>query len=1063
MIKAIIVPALSAALEKLKEMLIDRNSGKDKSKGVVIFCEDRLTLAAEKAVCSALGGSFDVSVYTFARFLAAENGKKDNILSAQGSAMAIRRIIESNKERLKLFGKFSAASAAGAVYDTIALLYASKISADELKEAAAGGLLESKLADISLIYSLYEEYLKDNGKIDRNAYLRELENVIPQSKKIQQSDVIFLGFQSFSHSLTECLRSAFASAKNTYGLFIGGEEEIYVNEAREAFERIASAFGGADFEIKKSALNADAELLRRTLFDPVALSYAQKKRTADVHIYEAADEDEEMEFIAANIKKQILDGGERYGDIAVMVPDTAASERRVERIFSQYKIPVFIDRRHPLSSHPLCSFILDYLACVQSNCALKDVDAVIASPLFFADRERARGEVRDEKSKPDRNDRDAYRNYALRLADFRGAILCREPDREILKKLHFDYDGVQRVRNAFINGYDILKNMNNVGVTQAVIKLLESFRAEEKLLGLSDEFRDKSPTASAFCAQVYRKTLSVLEEAENILAGAYVPLNEYVKILKSGFAAAEVSLIPPKGNAVFVGDIASTVNTGTHIVFAASLTADVPKTSSDTSLLTDREIGILSGVKIDISPKISQVNARRRELTALNICSFERQLYLTYPVRAGGEESGVSEIISYASSIFETSNGNALKAVGVREEGKTLLEYYCSEKVPALKACFSGDKSATVKKALKSCGVDIPEDLQTENRKIECGEQLFISRTGGISPTTLETYYTCPYRNFMQQGLKLAEREEGTLRPLDTGNFIHQVLQDLAKDIASCKDESEAVSRGENRAEELLRKKEYSSLTGTKSGQYTAAELIKEAGKVTAGMYLQLAECNSSFKVDTTESWYSLPLGITANGAAVRVNGKIDRVDTCGDMVRIIDYKTGNIDADAVKYYTGTKLQLPLYLSAAAKDRRAVGAYYFPASVEYKSEADGVFRLKGFMDGSDDVVAASDKNVKPKEKSEYFDAYLSGRKIDSAMDSQTFKSFLKYSHLLAKQGAEEMIDGNIIPSPAENACKFCRMGGSCNFGCGIDGEERKSPSVKCSSIALIAENGGKKE
>ena len=180
-------------------------------------------------------------------------------------------------------------------------------------------------------------------------------------------------------------------------------------------------------------------------------------------------------------------------------------------------------------------------------------------------------------------------------------------------------------------------------------------------------------------------------------------------------------------------------------------------------------------------------------------------------------------------------------------------------------------------------------------------------------------------------------------------------------------------------------------------------------------------------------------------------------------MVRIIDYKTGNIDADAVKYYTGTKLQLPLYLSAAAKDRRAVGAYYFPASVEYKSEADGVFRLKGFMDGSDDVVAASDKNVKPKEKSEYFDAYLSGRKIDSAMDSQTFKSFLKYSHLLAKQGAEEMIDGNIIPSPAENACKFCRMGGSCNFGCGIDGEERKSPSVKCSSIALIAENGGKKE
>lgn len=1061
MIKAIIVPTLSSALEKLQKVLIAREGMKDKSRGVVIFCEDRLTLAAEKAVCAALGGTFDVSVYTFARFLSSENGKKDNVLSAQGSAMAIRRIIESNKEKLKLFGKFSASSAAGAVYDTIALLYASKISADDLKEAVGDGLLESKLADISLIYSLYEEYLKENGKTDRNAYLRELETVIPKSKKIQNSDVIFLGFQSFSHSLTECLRSAFASAKNTYGLFIGGKEEIYVNEARETFERCASVFGGADFEFAKNNLCEDAEVLRRTLFDPEARSLKIKKRTDRVHIFEAADEDEEIEFIAVNIKK-LLDGGKRYGDIAVMLPDIASSERRVERIFSQYKIPFYIDMRHPLSSHPLCSFILDYLACVQSNCALKDVDAVIASPLFFIEREEKRGTPRDEKSKPDRNDRDAYRNYALRLADFRGAILKREPDREILDKLHFDYNGVQRVRNAFINGYDILKNMNSVGVTQAIKKLLESFGVEEKLQNLSDEFRDVAPTASAFCAQVYKKTLSVLEEAENILAGEYVPLNEYIKILKSGFTAAEVSLIPPKGNAVFVGDIASTVNTGTDVVFAAALTDGVPKTSSDTSLLTDREIGVLSGVKIDISPKISQVNMRRRELTALNICSFKEQLYLTYPVRQGGEESGVSEIIMYATSALETENGNALKAVSVREESRNLTEYYCSERVPALKAFFS-DKNPSLERALNENGVFAPSDLQPQNSKIECGEGLFISKTGGISPTALETYYTCPYRNFMQQGLKLSEREEGTLRPLDTGNFIHQILQDLAKDIATCKDESEAVSRGENRAEELLKRKEYSALTGTKSGQYTAEELKKEAGKVTAGMYLQLAECNSSFKVATTESWYSLPLGVTANGGSVRVNGKIDRVDTCGDMVRIIDYKTGAIDASCAKYYTGTKLQLPLYLSAAARDRRAVGAYYFPASVEYKSEADGIFRLKGFMDGSDDVVSASDKNVKPKEKSEFFDAYLAGKKIDSAMDSQTFSAFLRYSYLMAKQGAEEMIYGNIAPSPAEDACKFCRMGGSCNFSCGVDGEERKSRTVKCADIAKIAEGGGEKQ
>ena len=103
MVKSIIVPALSVALEKLKEIISSNEAG---GKNTVVFCEDRLTLAAERTVCSAVGGTFNVSVYTLARFLSSERGKRSNVLSSQGSAMAIRRIIEDNKGSLKLFGKF---------------------------------------------------------------------------------------------------------------------------------------------------------------------------------------------------------------------------------------------------------------------------------------------------------------------------------------------------------------------------------------------------------------------------------------------------------------------------------------------------------------------------------------------------------------------------------------------------------------------------------------------------------------------------------------------------------------------------------------------------------------------------------------------------------------------------------------------------------------------------------------------------------------------------------------------------------------------------------------------
>ena len=1072
MIKSIIAPALSTALEKLKEIIrLNKTNGKN----TVIFCEDRLTLAAERTVCEAVGGTFDVSVYTFSRFLSSEKGKMENVLSSQGSAMAIRRIIEDNEDKLKLFRKLSASSSAGAVYDTIALLYSSKIKAEDLKDAASDGLLESKLADISLIYSLYEDYLKASGKTDRNKYLSTLPEVIKDSKKIKGSDVIFLGYQSFTRSSSECVRAAIEVAGDVYGLFIGGKEAIYTNEAVDAFEDIAreERRGSEKLERERvaSTLACEAEILRKSLFNPESYFGNTSALTKKVKIYEATDEDEEMEFVAASIKKYVLDGlkdGEgatakkrdiRYGNISVMVPDIAAAERRIERIFSQYGIPYYADRRRSLSEHPVCEFILSYLACVGSGCTLKDTDGVISSPLF--------PESRDDK--------DAYRNYAVRLADFRGGIK-REPNREILEYKKFNFSSVQKVRATFLRGLDHLpaKRIKNEDkkyvisvcppdITAGIKALFEDFKVDEKLQSLKEKFSDSYPTASEFSGRVYEAVLSVVEEAENILGGGYMPLNEYIKIIKSGFVAAEISLIPPKADAVFVGDIASTANTGSKILFAVSLTDGVPKTSSDTSLLTDGEIEALGEVHLDISPKIRQVNMRRREQTDLNICAFSERLYLCYPTRQGAEDSTASEIIEYASEVFyagcdEEGKPLHLKPISIKKYSLTseMLPYYCSEKLPALKRLYSDLKNettnaATVYSVLKDKGFADEADgaISTPAQdRVARGRELFVNYDA-VSPTSLETYYACPYKNFMSQGLKLQEREEGTISPLDTGNFIHTVLQKLAPNMDDFADKDEARERAYEVARKLLKSGAYSAITDSKSGEYNAEELVKESGKVVVGAYEQLA--NSDFSVDKAELWCEIDLGDN-----LRINGRIDRVDSCNDMIRIIDYKTGStVEADATKYYMGLKLQLPLYLTAAAAGKRAVGAYYFPASVSYKSQPDGVFRLQGFMDGSDDVIHASDTTIQPNVKSAYIDATIDGKKSDSTMENGIFSDFLEYSTLVARRGVKEMLEGNIIPSPADGACKYCKMGGSCNFAVGIDGEERSSRTMKCADIARI--------
>ena len=1040
MIKSVSCAALSVALEQLK-IIVKKNE--DKGLRTVVFCEDRLSLAAERTVCAAVEGTFLTSVYTFARFLSAECGKPQNVLSAQGSAMAVRRIIEGNRGKLTLFKQLSSPSAAQTVYDTIALLYSSGISAEDIFSAAErGGMFGGKLKDISLIYGEYMNYLNENGLQDRNGYLRRLAPVIEASPAIRGATVVLLGFQAFTRTTLECARSAFLSADSVIGLFVGGKEDIYVNEARHAFLSAAAEFGGGEDIYEGGDLIKEAEILRRSLFNPESF-YKVAEKTSRVHIFEACDGEEEMEFIAASIKRHVIDGGERYAKISVMLPDLAESEKRLARVFSRYRIPYYADRRIPLVEHPLCAFVFAWLNCVLSGCRPQDTDGVISSPFFPAERA----------------DKDIFRNYALRLANFRGGVR-REPKKEILDNFNFDISAVERVRQTFLKGYAILTSKNNSGgIFGGLRALLEEFGVAEKLKTLSENFKDEFPVHAAFGARALEGVLSVFAEAESLAEG--LSLKDIVKILKSGFTAMEISLIPPKADAVFVGDIAATANTGSNVVFAATLTGGVPGASADTALLTDREISLLEQVNLKVSPKIRQVNLRKRETVALNICAFKENLYLSYPVRLNGEESGASEIISYASAVFLSPSGAKLAVSDLKRIERTgrAIPFYSSEKLPAIKQLLKlknrPEAMSAVYSVLSDGGFKREADAALKSPfhpQISCGRQLYVSYDS-VTPTALETYFSCPYLGFMRQGLKVQEREEGVVRPVDTGNFIHSVLEELAREINGISDMSALKARAEEIAEVKLQKPPYSSLLDVKSGRYTAGELKAEAVKVSAGMFEQLK--NSRFSVSTAESKCEIRLA-----PDLKLFGRIDRVDECGDMVRIIDYKTGTIECSAPKYYTGAKLQLPLYLLAVSEGRRAAGAYYFPAAVEYRDKDDGVFRLQGFMDGSEEVVSASDTTLQPKQKSAYFDAYLNGRKLDGAMEREEFAAFLGYSKLVAKRGAEEMLSGNISPSPAEETCKYCKMGGSCGFAAGLDGGERKAPSVKCADIAKIAKKEG---
>ncbi len=311
MTKLIGAPTLDDALLRLGETVRENEQRGQKT---LVFCEDRLTLLAERAVLAATGGTFLTEVTTFKRFL-----RGGATLSKEGSVMAMETILAEEKDRLGCFR----AGSARAVYETIAQLSASRVDETALRESAGEteGSLRVKLEDLALLLEKYNGFLASRGLTDENGYLALLPGAIAEGG-LGETHAVFFAFPSFTRRALDGVAAAIENAADVTGIFVAGRESFYTNESAVAFRRIAAQYGEPERSFSESSLPGEAELLRRRLFSPEKLS-GEKVQSACVHVFSAADEAEEMEKIAALVKRYVCGGagGEyRYSDLAVLVP-----------------------------------------------------------------------------------------------------------------------------------------------------------------------------------------------------------------------------------------------------------------------------------------------------------------------------------------------------------------------------------------------------------------------------------------------------------------------------------------------------------------------------------------------------------------------------------------------------------------------------------------------------------------------------------------------------------------------------------------------------------------------
>ena len=1022
----------------------------------IIFCEDRLTLIAERALMARLGGSFYSSVSTFARFLKAE-GKT---VSKQGSVMMVGEVMTRLQREGKLQCFTSAAGVAKnarCIYETLAQFSASEITPDILRESLSllpEGTLKKKISDFAYIFEGYNAALLREGLLDESRYLSLLPKNIRESGVLKGKNVFFLGYTSFTAQAKEIIRSAIEQANNVIGIFCSDNKELYTNRAFDGFCKVCLAFGKPLIKDMGAPLEGEAEVLRCGLFNPERPE--NRMQTENISLFEAEDKTAETEYVAVKIRRAMAENSSlRYRDFAVLTPSMGEYSLALKKAFNEYGIPYFIDEKKSIKQHPLSKFLLDCCRVVKENFSPVSVQALTQNYFF--------------------GESDEYRNYLYKFANYRGGakkpIKTGEAVEQFLGINNLSQEqkdnAVARLEQTRQRLLNATKNIKARGYGReycsAIRKILADFEAEKKLDALDNALTDVAQ--KGYLSQIYRALDSVLFEAELLLGGKEMTVTEFAAVLEDGFDAMEISLIPLKADAVFIGDVTESRIEKVSSLFVLGMTDAVPVNAGDTAIVSDKEIAMLADVQTLLEPTVAEVNLRSRESLCLNLCTFTDKLYLSYPLSASGGEPALSEIFRYIHTSFCSPEGKNIPIKKGFEKGD--FPYQCSTATPAIRQMLiekgeyesgtdnSMEECSAVFVALKKLGIVEGEEYwmsQADFSYIGRGEELFF-HGGKISPTALENYFSCPFGHFVERGLKLKNREEAVVLATDSGDLVHRLLEITAKKAKEFATEEDLRKFAYDTCKTLMETSAYRMQQDTDVGAYATERMLAEAVDVAAAAYRHIV--NSAYEVEDTER--------LVEGELFR--GKVDRVDTTEKYVRIIDYKTGDIKATPTAYYTGQKIQMELYMSEVKGERIPAGVFYFPASLSYvgKEEADGRFRMAGFMNGEEDALLAGDKNLQEEGKSEYFEASLKDNsRLSKVMNEKTFVDFLDYAVLVAKKGCEELKEGYIAPSPYEKRCEYCKYGGMCGFNREI-AQARSESAISPTTIANIVRNEKEEE
>lgn len=790
--------------------------------------------------------------------------------------------------------------------------------------------------------------------------------------------------------------------------------------------------------------------------------------TSDINLFIAKNLESEVENVARNIVNLVRKKSYRFRDIAVVCNNIDTYSSDIKAIFNKYEIPVFIDEKKDINNNILMKYIISLLNILTTNFSYESMFSYIKSGMLDLDEDDIyilenyvnKWGIRGSKWHKEEFVYEEKNNLQDKLNEIRKKIVF--PILEFKENLSGEKTAksICEYLYNFIEENEVQKNILRKA------KLLE----EQGLVEIAEEYRNG-----------IKLFFDVLDEIVLIFNDEKMSFDRFNKILQIGISKSEFGSIPTFFDQVLFGDIGRSKTKDIKVLFLIGLNDGViPNIVKDEGFLNDKDRELLKENNIELAKNSIEL-LYEDQFNIYKVLSMPKcKLYLSYGISdKEGKSLRQSILITQIKKIFPniTEDSDVINDKFEITTKEGTLDYaiekyqkFLDEEVVkgeeldiiAWYQKYEKERIARIFRAAKF--TNIPEVISTENIKKLYGNSL---RT---SVSRLEQYRRCPFAFHMKYGLKLLEEDEFKIRALDTGNFMHEVIDEVFTRIEDKDLNIKEITKEDlyNIISEIISKKLGMSRNYIFSSTPKFIALTKRLKKVVYQSIDYIIEQlkNSKFELYGHELEFSekaefKPMKLELeDGNNIIVTGKIDRVDVAKvddkRYVRIIDYKSSVKDVDLNQIVAGIQIQLLTYLDEVSEQKGfdSSGVLYFNlldtivkadknmSDEDIKKELNKKFRMKGLVIADLDIIKMMDSRISPSNYSESIPVYLDkdgniSKSKSKVLEKEQFESLQKYTKHIIKEISKEIFSGRIDIKPfymnKKTPCEYCEYKSICNF------------------------------